>query len=108
MKKLRILKNDTIYFHIIKYLDKVNGNTYSCFNQGYIIRKGQRIYLSDQDLQNWEANKSTYCGGEDAYNLVKQWLNNNSNLDVRYMSDHHNVIVSSEYLNKKEYKNLTK
>jgi len=110
-KKLRVLKNDVIYFHIVRYWDKLNGNTYACFNQGYIIRKGQRLYLSDWGslwATNWKPNISQYVGSQDSYSLVKQWLNKNSNLDIYYMSDFPNIIVSDEYMSNKEYKRLTK
>ena len=106
-QKLRILKNDIIYFHIIKYWDKVNGNTYSCFNQGWINRKNARFYLSDMRITNYKSNVSSYTGGEHSHVIVKRWLNENSNLDIRHMSDFPNVIVSEEYLDRKQYNNLT-
>ena len=110
-KKLRVLKNDVLYFHIVKYWDNENGNSYFCFNQGYIIRKGRRMYLTDWgslNITNWKPNMSHYCGGEDMYNIAKRWLNENSNLDIVYMSDHQNIIVSEQWMDKKDYKRLTK
>lgn len=106
-KKLRVLKNDVLYFHIIKYWDKTNGNTYAAFNKGYIVRKGKRIYLTDLNCKNWITNNSKYCGGIDSYNIVKYWLNDNSNLKIGYMSDFHNIIVSDEYLSSKDYNRIT-
>jgi hypothetical protein len=111
IKKLRVLKNDVLYFHIIKYWDKQNGNTYGCFNQGYVIRKGQRLFLTDWgslNITNWKPNVSNYIGGEDSYNIAKQWLNKNSNLEISYMSDYPQIIISDEYLDKKQYNRLTK
>ena len=106
MKKLRITNNKTFYFHIIKKIDS-NGNTYQAFNQGYQINKGQREYFTDLNIKGFEVNKSQY-GYEDAYVLVKEWINENTSTKISYISDYPNIIVSSEYLTNKEFNRLTK
>ena len=106
MKKLRINKYDVIYFHIFRYFDKVYGNTYNMFGECYLIRKGERKYFSDMlSDQVWKPYNSFYGYG-DAYQYAKEWLNKNSNLNVVYVSDHKNIIVSSEYKTAREFKRL--
>lgn len=106
MKKLRVNKNDVVYFHLFRWIDKANANTYNMFGECFIVRKGQRKYFSDMlSDEVWKPYKSFY-GYDDHYAIAKQWLNDNSNLNMRYISDYPNVIVSSEYINTKDFNKL--
>jgi hypothetical protein len=101
--KLRILKNDVVYFHLADNFD--GNNTVKCFINGFIIRKGKRIYLTDLNITNWKPLQS-FNSYADYYSDAKEWINKNTNLQIRYISDYHNIIVSGETVTKKEFKQL--
>lgn len=104
MKKLKVNKNDVLYFHILRH--KPDSNTYNMFGECYLIRKGERKYFSDMLPEDvWKPYKSFYGYG-DCYRYVKEWLNKNSNMDIIYFSDHKNIIISSEYITSKEFERL--
>ena len=83
MKKLRFLKNDVI---IINYrtseADKY-GNRYQTFGECFIIRNNQRIYFYPK------------CSGiaTTKEQESKQALKNTFGIDVRYFSDHANIVL---------------
>jgi hypothetical protein len=104
MKNLRINKNDVVYFHLYRYRDS-NANTYNMFTQGFIVRKGERMYLTDLGVNGWKPRESFY-GYDDEYSIVKEWLNKHSNLNITYMSEYPNIIVSSEWVKAKDFNRM--
>lgn len=120
-KKLRVLKNDVLVFKINSTLDKKNANTYKCFSGAYIIRKGHqlnyttggyekkmiRVYFSDLNLKGWQPYKS-FLSYENCHDIVKQWLNKHSSLDIRYMSDFPNIVCYESEYSQKEFNNIIK
>ena len=112
-KKLRVLKNDVLVFHLNSTIDKKNVNTYKCFSGSYIIRKQKysskltRVYFSDMNLLNWNPYKS-FPSYDSPYDIVKQWLNENSNLEIRYMSDFPNIVAFERDLMPRAYNSIIK
>ena len=104
MKKLRINKYDVIVFNLIRARDQVNGNTYTMFGECYIIRKGQRKYFSDMlSDQIWKPYKYEYSYG-DMYDIAKSWINKNSNVEIRYLSDFQRLVCAEKWVTYKELK----
>ena len=120
-KNLRVLKKDILVFKINSTIDKANANTYKCFSSAYIIReafklnystgnyekKMIRIYFSELKPKGWNPYKKFYSYAN-CYDIVKDWLNDNSNLNIKYMSDFQNIVCYENEYPQKDFNNIIK
>ena len=104
--KLIISKNNTYVFELIKATDN-NANTYTSFIGGYKVSKGKRIHFSTDKISGWNEFEGFYSYAN-AYDDVKEWINKNTNLSIKYISDYPNVIAFSSKISMKEFNRLTK
>ncbi len=108
MKKLRVLKKDVLVFNICETHDSRVGQTYKMFTGAYILRfkEGEMVRIYLEDLKIDYKRYHSFNSHDDPHNLVKQWLNKNSNLSIRYMSEFKNIIVHQREISRKEFKLL--
>ena len=104
------IREDKVF--IIEMIQKSDdGNTYKAFSDAYWIdtrdRFANRYYFSNFSIRGFETYKSFYSY-DDASNDVKHLLNNLHEANIRYMSEHKNIIVFCETLSRAKFDRLTK
>lgn len=97
---------------VIEMIQKSDdGNTYKAFRDAYWIDArdnfANRYYFSNFDIRGFETYKPFYSY-DDASNDVKHRLNRFHGADIRYMSEHKNIIVFCEELSRAKFDRLTK
>jgi hypothetical protein len=104
------IREDKVF--IIEMIEKSDeGNTYKAFSNAYWIdardKFANRYYFSSFDIRGFETYKSFYSY-DDSSNDVKHRLNSFHQADIRYMSEHKNIVVFCETVSRAKFDRLTK
>lgn len=91
-------------FEMIRKSD--NSGTYKAFSNAYFIKNGIRTYLSNAPESGFNICQS-FCSDEDPYNDVKNVLNNVYGNDIKFMSQHQNVVVHCHDVKRSAFDRLT-
>ena len=98
--------------YVIEMIQKSDGgNTYKAYTDAYWIdsrdKFANRYYFSNFAIRGFETYKSFYSY-DDPSNDVKHTLNSLHEANIRYMSEHKNIIVFCEEVSRAKFDRLTK
>lgn len=109
MVNLDITEDKVFVFEMIQKSD--NGNTYKAFSDAYWITPKDgfknRYYLSNFGIRGFEELKPFFSYA-DPSNDVKGILNTCHEANIRFMSEHKNIIVFCEEITRAKFDRLTK